>query len=94
MLIGRCSDFIKKILNRFLKDALSIVNEEIKTISWFALRLSSTTFGIFDVFANEEGRTIHLSGQVAANLMAKAPELFVSSPKIQHIDILAAKIKS
>ena len=75
----------------FLKSALPLVQEEPKTMQWYGLRLGPTTFGIFDTFQDESGRNAHLTGKVAAALMAKAPELFAGSPKIEKADILAAK---
>ena len=76
----------------FLHSGLSIVEGEPATILWFALRLGPQTFGIFDAFPDEEGRQAHLSGQVAAALMAKAPELFAQPPSIEKADILASKL--
>jgi quinol monooxygenase YgiN len=76
----------------FLMGGLPIVQEEPATIAWFAIRLGPSTFGIFDAFPDEEGRQAHLSGQVAAALMAKAPELLAKPPEIEKVDVLAAKL--
>jgi len=76
----------------FLKSGLSLVQAEPATIAWFGIRLGPTTFGIFDAFPDEAGRDAHLTGQVAAALMAKAPELFSCSPVIEKVDVLAAKL--
>jgi quinol monooxygenase YgiN len=46
----------------FLKGALPLAMEEARTISWYALQLGPSTFGIFDTFENEEGRDAHLTG--------------------------------
>ncbi len=54
--------------------------------------LGPSTFGIFDAFPDEAGRQAHLSGQVAAALMAKAPELLAQPPSIEKADILASKL--
>lgn len=78
----------------FLRDALPIVQGEPATVAWFALRLSPSTFGIFDAFPDEAGRQAHLSGDVAAALMQRADELFTDPPSIQQIDLLAAKLPS
>jgi quinol monooxygenase YgiN len=51
-------------------------------------------FGIFDAFPDESGRQAHLSGKVAAALMARAPELFAQPPVIEKADILAVKLPS
>ena len=59
----------------FLRGGLPIVEEEPATVAWFGIRLGPTTFGIFDAFPDEAGRQAHLSGKVAAALMAKASEL-------------------
>lgn len=77
----------------FLRSALPLAQQESGTSAWFAWRIGSSTFGIFDAFADESGRQAHLSGQIAAALMAKAPDLFVGTPNIEKLDVLAAKMK-
>jgi quinol monooxygenase YgiN len=76
----------------FLRDALPLVQQEPATTAWFAIRMGHSTFGTFDAFPNEEGRQAHLSGRVAAALMAKAADLFAQPPNIEKIDVLAAKL--
>jgi quinol monooxygenase YgiN len=75
----------------FLKSALPLAIAETGTVSWYALQLSPSTFGIFDTFETEEGRNAHLSGDIAKALMAKAPELFSKDPIIEKVDLLATK---
>jgi quinol monooxygenase YgiN len=77
---------------QFLESGLALANQEAETPIWFALRLGPATFGIFDAFADEAGRKAHLAGQIAAALMAKAPQLLAEAPKIEQVDVLAAKI--
>ena|ERR1700690_2533466 len=79
-------------VEQFLQGGLALVQAEPGTIAWFAIRMGPSTFGIFDTFADEAGRQAHLSGQVAAALMAKAGELFSQPPKIEKIDLIAAKL--
>ena len=79
-------------LDAFLRSALPLVQEEPATLAWFAIRLGPSTFGIFDAFPDDAGREAHLSGKVAAALMAKAPELLATPPSIEKIDVLAAKL--
>ncbi|MEJ7810881.1 MAG: antibiotic biosynthesis monooxygenase [Gemmatimonadaceae bacterium] len=76
----------------FLRGGLAIVEGEPATTAWFAIRMGPTTFGIFDAFPDEAGRQAHLDGQVAAALMAKAPDLFSQPPTIEQVDVLAAKL--
>ena len=64
------------------------------TTAWFAIRLSPSTFGIFDVFPDEAGRQAHLNGPIAAALMARASELLSQTPLIEKLDVLAAKLAS
>jgi quinol monooxygenase YgiN len=75
----------------FLESALPMVEDEAFTTTWFALRLSETTFGIFDTFPDEEGQQAHLDGEIAEQLMSRADELFVEDPQIDEIEVLAAK---
>ncbi len=76
----------------FLKGGLRLVQDEPNTIAWFGIRLGPSVFGIFDAFPDEKGRQAHLSGKVAAALMARAPELFAKPPVIENVDVLAAKL--
>ena len=76
----------------FLRGGLSIVEDEPATTTWFAIRLGPTNFGIFDAFPDQAGRQAHLAGQVAAALKARASELFAEPPKIEMVDVLAAKL--
>ena len=65
----------EKELESFLSGALPLVEAEPATVTWYALKLGPTMFGIFDTFPDDAGRQAHLQGKVAAALMAKAPEL-------------------
>jgi quinol monooxygenase YgiN len=76
----------------FLRSGLAIVQQEPATIAWFAIRMSPSTFGIFDAFSNEAGRQAHLTGRVAAALMEKASDLFSKPPSIEKLDLIAAKL--
>ena len=81
-------------LARFLLDALPLAEEEPETVAWFAVRLSTSSFAIVDVFPDEAGRRAHLEGAVAAALVGKAGELLSQPPEIQPVDVLAAKLPS
>jgi quinol monooxygenase YgiN len=79
-------------VENFLRAGLPLAEAEPQTTAWFALRLSESTFGIYDAFPDDSGRDAHLTGRVAAALMAKAPELLAKPPQIEKVDILAAKL--
>ena len=81
-------------VEEFLNGGLDLVNDEPETTVWFALKFDDSTFGIFDAFEGESGREAHLNGKVAEALMAKAAEFFASPPKIEKVDVLAAKLSS
>src|ERR1700686_3290587 len=70
---------------QFLRDGLAIVEAEPATTAWFAIQLGPSTFGIFDAFPNEAARQAHLSGRVAAALMAQASDLFSQPPAIEKV---------
>jgi quinol monooxygenase YgiN len=82
----------EKDVETFLHQGLSLVQQEPATTAWFALKLGPSTFGIFDVFPDEDGRQAHLTGAVASALLANAAELLEDAPEIRKIDILASKI--
>jgi quinol monooxygenase YgiN len=75
----------------FLKSALPMAQAEPGTVSWYALKLGPSRFGIFDTFTDQKGRDAHLSGPIAKALFAKAAELFASPPAIEQPEILAVK---
>jgi quinol monooxygenase YgiN len=76
----------------FLADALAPVQEEAQTVAWFALRIDASTFAIVDAFPDEAGRQAHLGGAVAAALEEKALELLATPPRIEPVDVIAAKL--
>src|SRR5690242_18178542 len=76
----------------FLRGARSVVEQEPGTRAWFALQFDESTFGIFDVFPDDDARQTHLSGGVGQALAARGGELFRAEPSIQNIDVLAYKL--
>src|SRR5260370_25375888 len=70
-------------VEHFLRGGLPLVQAEPGTMAWFGVRLSPSTFGIFDAFPDDAGRNAHLSGRVAAALTEKASELFAQPPTIE-----------
>ena len=79
-------------VEQFLKSALPLANQEPATTVWFALRLGPSTYAVFDAFADDSGRDAHLSGPIAAALLSKWKDLLAELPKIEKIDVLAAKL--
>lgn len=75
----------------FLAAGLELTNREATTPIWFALKLSPTTFGVFDAFTREEDRQAHLAGNMAQALMARVDELLASPPSVEPVDILGMK---
>ena len=76
----------------FLAGALPLANAESGTTTWFALKFDASTYGIFDTFDSESARQAHLDGSIAAALMQNAAVLLSEAPKIEKIDLLAAKL--
>ncbi|WP_413933204.1 putative quinol monooxygenase [Nitrospira sp. BLG_1] len=79
---------------RFVESGLALANQEPATPIWFALRLGPGMFGFFTAFADEAGRKAHLAGPVAAALTAQASELLAETPRIEPVEVLAAKVMS
>lgn len=79
---------------RFLEQGLALANAETTTPVWFALQLGPSTFGIFDAFTDDAGRSAHLAGPIAAALMANASDLLAEAPQIEQVDVLGAKLPS
>jgi quinol monooxygenase YgiN len=81
----------EKEVEEFLKSALPMAQAETVTTTWYALKIGPSQYGIFDTFADAEGRDAHLGGEIAKALFAKADELLASPPHIEKPTILAAK---
>lgn len=79
-------------LQSLLQGALPLAQGEPATTAWFALRFGPSVFGVFDAFPDDAGRQAHLAGQIAAALMAQAPNLLAEPPSIEQVDILASKL--
>ena len=75
----------------FLQQGLQMAQQEATTPIWFALRLSPSTFGVFDAFHDEQGMQNHLTGPIAQALMGPAMELLAAPPTIERIDVLGLK---
>jgi quinol monooxygenase YgiN len=84
----------EKEVAEFLRSAVSMVNAEPGTISWYAIQEGPSSFAIFDTFDDEAGRDAHLNGKVAAALMEKikAGDLFAKTPEIHKLGIIADKL--
>jgi quinol monooxygenase YgiN len=74
----------------FLKSAQPLVLNEKKTLKWYAFKLGPGKLGLFDTFADEEGRDAHMGGEIAKALGARASELFEVAPRIEKVEVLAS----
>ncbi len=75
----------------FLRSGRELAAAEGGTVTWYAFKLSDTTYGIFDTFENEDDRQAHLNGQIPEALGKVGPDLLAGDPDIRTIDILAVK---
>ena len=78
-------------LLQLLRDARGLAVEEANTVTWYAFRVGPSTFGIFDTFDDEAGRTAHLEGKIAKALLGRADELLARAPDIRKVDVVAVK---
>lgn len=81
----------EEILGELLRSAQALAAQEPGTVVWYAFRAGPRSFGIFDAFADEAGRTAHLQGRIASALLGRADELLASPPDIRQVDVIAAK---
>lgn len=78
-------------LGAFLQAGRALAAAEAGTVTWYAFKVSDTTYGIFDTFEGEEGRAAHLNGQIPAALGQVAEDLLAAAPDIRTVDIIAVK---
>ena len=82
----------EQVVADFLSGALPLAQAEPETVTWFAIRISTNEFAIFDAFPSDKGRQTHLNGPIAAALMANAAALLSTPPVIEKVDLLAVKL--
>jgi quinol monooxygenase YgiN len=75
----------------FLASALAMAESERFMPVWFAFRGQEGDFFIVDAFGDEGSRELHLAGSIAQTLLRRAPELFDEPPRIEKVDVIAAK---
>jgi quinol monooxygenase YgiN len=78
-------------LAAFLQGGRELAAAEEGTVTWYAFKLSDTTYGIFDTFDTEEARNAHLNGAIPKALGQVGGELLARDPDIRAIDIIAVK---
>ena len=71
-------------LAAFLKQGRELAVAESGTVTWYAFKLSDTTYGIFDTFENEDARQAHLNGQIPAALGKARPGAARERPRHPH----------
>ena len=78
-------------LAAFLEQGRALAAAEPGTVTWYAFRLSDTTYGVFDTFDDEDGRQAHLNGEIPAALARVGADLLAADPSIRPIDVIAVK---
>jgi quinol monooxygenase YgiN len=78
-------------LAEFLKAGRELAVAEEGTVTWYAFKISDTSYGIFDTFETEDARTAHLNGRIPAALAEVSGELLATAPVIHPVDLLAVK---
>lgn len=86
-------------LASFLKEGALLVNQtESNTKLWYALQNEQNETAIFDIFPNEEARTEHFQGKVAAALLENSATLIKQGwekgvvPNISNYSVLSSNL--
>jgi quinol monooxygenase YgiN len=78
-------------LAAFLEKGRALALAEQGTVTWYAFKISDTSYGIFDTFETEEARQAHIDGGLPKALAKVAPDLLAKRPEIRPSEILAVK---
>ena len=78
-------------LAAFLRAGRDLAVAESGTVTWYAFKVSDTTYGIFDTFETEEARQAHLNGEIPVALGQVADDLLGADPDIRTVDVIAVK---
>ncbi|HTC69728.1 MAG TPA: antibiotic biosynthesis monooxygenase [Acidothermaceae bacterium] len=78
-------------LAAFLEGGRSIAAAEEGTVTWYAFKISDTSYGIFDTFESEDARDAHLNGEIPRALAQVGADLLARAPEIRTVDVIAVK---
>ena len=78
-------------LGAFLEAGRALAVAEEGTVTWYAFKISDTTYGVFDTSETDEARQTHLGGGIPVALGQVAADLLASDPHIRPVDIVAVK---
>jgi quinol monooxygenase YgiN len=78
-------------LAAFLEAGRSIAAAEQGTVTWYAFKISDTSYGIFDTFESEDARDAHLNGEIPRALAQVGADLLARAPEIRTVDVIAVK---
>ncbi len=78
-------------LAAFLESGRAIALAEAGTVTWYAFKISDTTYGIFDTFETDDALQAHLGGQIPQALAQVGPDLLAADPDIRTVEIIAVK---
>jgi hypothetical protein len=78
-------------LAAFLKAGRDLAVAEEGTVTWYAFKISDTSYGIFDTFATDDARTAHINGQIPAALAEVSADLLAREPDIRPVNLVAVK---
>ena len=78
-------------LAAFLRAGRELAVAEEGTVTWYAFKISDTSYGIFDTFATDDARTAHINGQIPAALAEVSADLLARAPDIQPVNLVAVK---
>jgi quinol monooxygenase YgiN len=78
-------------LAAFLEAGRVVAVAEEGTVTWYAFKISDTSYGIFDTFETDDARDAHLAGQIPEALGQVARDLLAADPHIRTVEIVAVK---
>jgi quinol monooxygenase YgiN len=78
-------------LGAFLESGRAIAAAEQGTVTWYAFKISDTSYGIFDTFETDDARQAHLGGEIPRALAQVGPDLLARDPDIRAVEVVAVK---
>jgi len=78
-------------LASFLESGRALAVAEQGTVTWYAFKISDTSYGIFDTFETEDARQAHIDGEIPKALAEVGADILAKDPDIRPIDLLAVK---
>lgn len=79
-------------LEEFINNKLHLIQKEEEALTWYAIKLDPSNYGLFVTFENEVDLKMHIAGPFMDELNRSASHMLSCKPEYTQADLIATKI--